>query len=112
MFQGKDYADNKRSVSSEEFIVDASPPVDGIILLDGLDRNRGYIQRSTMRIRLERFYDRHSGIGHYSVGVGSRPDMANVVPLFNYQTNQIDISLEEAGVADGHLYYLIVQVIM
>ena len=108
--QGKDYANNERSVSSEEFVVDSSPPVDGVILFDGIDVGTGYITGSTIRLRLERFYDHHSGIDHYNVGVGSSPDMADVVQLSSYQSNQIDISQKPSDIIDGHTYYVIVQV--
>jgi len=109
--QGKDYANNERFVTSEEFVVDSSPPVDGMILFDGLDRETNFIIGLTIRLRLERFYDHQSGIDHYHVGVGSSPDMADLVPLLNYQSNIIDISLASTGIVDGHTYYVIVQVI-
>jgi len=112
LLQGKDYANNKRSVTSEEFIVDSSPPVDGIILFDGLDRATHYIQDTTIRLRLERFYDNHSGIAHYKVGVGSTPDMADVILLFSHQSNLIDILLASTRIVDGYTYFVIVQVIM
>ena len=108
---GKDYANNERSVTSEEFVVDSSPPATGVVLFDGRDSVTNYITGSTLRLRLERFYDHHSGIDHYNVGVGSSPDMADVVLLLNYQSNLIDISLALTGVVDGHKYYIIVQVI-
>jgi len=98
-------------VSSEEFVFDTSTPVDGVILLDGKDVETNYIRSSTIRLRLKRFYDHHSGIFHYNVGIGSSPDMADVVQLLIYQSNQIDISLDQAGIVDGHTYYVIVQVI-
>jgi len=97
-------------VSSEEFVVDTSPPIDGIVLFDGLDRETNYITSSMLRLRLERFYDHHSGIDQYNVGVGSSPDMADVVPIFNYQSDLLDISLALTGIVDGHTYYVIVQV--
>jgi len=97
-------------VSSEEFVVDSSPPFDGVILLDGIDVGSGYITGSTIRLRLERFYDHHSGIDHYNVGVGTSPDMADVVQLSSYQSNQIDIVLMAPDIIDGHTYYVIVQV--
>ena len=97
-------------MSSEEFVVDSSPPLDGVILFDGIDVGTGYITGSTIRLRLERFYDHHSGIDHYNVGVGSSPDMADVVQLSSYQSNQIDIILKASDIIDGHTYYVIVQV--
>jgi len=79
-------------------------------MFDGLEGETKYIPDSTIRLRLERFYDQHSGIDHYKVGVGSSPDTVDVVPLFNYKSNLIDILLPSTGIVDGHTYYVIVQV--
>lgn len=98
-------------MSSEEFVVDSSPPFDGVILLNDKDMETNYIQSSTIRLRLERFHDHHSGIDHYNVGIGSNPDMANVVQLFSHYSNQIDIPLKPFDIIDGYMYYVIVQVI-
>jgi len=110
MVPAKDYADNERVVSSEGFVIDSSPPVSGQIVINGILRSSYFVHNSFISLRLEDFYDHHSGIGHYNVGIGSRVDVTDVLQFQKYLTNKIEIVLFETNIIDGHYYYFIVQV--
>jgi len=105
-----DYAGNVRTVSSEELIVDSSPPMNGIILINDAVKGTYLLPSSTMRLRLQKFYDHHSGIDHFNVGIGSTSDTADVLQFDKYTSHLIDVSLEKADIVDGHTYFVTVQV--
>jgi len=64
-----DYAGNVRTVSSDEIIVDSSPPMNGIITMSDTVKGTYFLPSSTMRLRLHKFYDPQSGIDHFYVGI-------------------------------------------
>jgi len=111
LLSAKDYAGNERVVTSEEFIVDSSPPVNGFISLGDISKETNFIHSSSLSLHLQQFYDHHSGIGHFKIGVGSRSEIADVLQFSKYETNHIDITIDHAGIMDGHTYFVIVQVL-
>ena len=104
LFKAFDYAGNAGIVYSDELIVDSSPPVDGNIVLDD------YVRSSTLRLHMRQFYDHQSGIGLYRVGIGSRPDVTDILQLHIHSSNDVEISLDSSQVIDGHTYFVIAQV--
>ena len=104
-----DQAGLNKSISSEQLIVDTTPPFSGHIRCSSLTASK-WFGGNVLNIHLTDFYDDESGIDFYSISVGSHYHTADVLQQTTYRQDLIDINLDDAHMTDGHTYYLGVKV--
>ena len=100
-----DYAGLQTRVTSEEIVVDITPPVPGQIVIDSLSSTR-WISGDVLRVLLMDFLDKESGIDYFAVFVGSFNYRMDIVAETTYRDDVIEINLQDTNMMDGHVYYL------
>ncbi|XP_052789886.1 uncharacterized protein LOC128224179 [Mya arenaria] len=105
---GSDHFEHSSVAVSTVFVTDTSPPKEGII---HFDQQHAYYSSDTINIRLVGFYDDHSGISYYNVGIGSSGIMVDTLSMAKYYSDILDIDLRELNILDGHEYFILVQAI-
>ena len=105
IFSATDYAGLQTRVTSEEIVVDITPPVPGQIVIDSLSSTR-WISGDVLRVLLMDFLDKESGIDYFAVFVGSFNYRMDIVAETTYRDDVIEINLQDTNMMDGHVYYL------
>lgn len=100
-----DHAGLETRVSSNELIVDTTPPVLGRIELETASTTR-WIEGDILSFQLLDFTDEESGIDKYVTFVGSSRYATDILAETETVNKLTEISLEGTDVSDGHFYYL------
>ena len=102
----RDQAGLETSVCTDEFMIDTTPPSTGTIELDTFVMSN-WVKDSIFSVSLGEFIDDESStIDKYITFLGSSWFRADIIQEREYDRNVVEINLEEAGVIDGHTYYL------
>ena len=104
-FAAEDHAGLKTSVSTDEFMVDSTPPTAGKIELNTIAVSN-WVKDSIFDVTLLGFTDSESTIDKYIVFLGSSRFRADVIAEREYDNNIVEINLEDTSVSDGHTYFL------
>ena len=101
----RDQAGLETSVCTDEFMIDTTPPSTGTVELDTFVRSN-WVKDSIFCVSLGEFIDDESTIDKYITFLGSSWFRADIIQEREYDSNEVEINLEEATVIDGHIYYL------
>ncbi|KAL4219902.1 hypothetical protein ACF0H5_020314 [Mactra antiquata] len=92
--------------SATVVIKDSSPPVPGVLVINGRKQGDVIITKSRCKIDLMGVNDPHSGIDYFEISVGSSQGLADVMRKKYFDTNlEIDMNGE---LHDGHDYFVTV----
>lgn len=112
-FPGTNYAGLTAISSSEEIMVDVSPPRQGEIVVNTNHYPRIEVPVITSRhlsIYLTGFVDEQSGISYFQVGIGTHELVDDLMPMTDYIEESIKFSLNEEQLVDGYGYYILATV--
>ena len=104
-----DHVRLSKSISSEQLIVDTTPPTLGHISSTSLTALK-WLAENHLRVHVTNFIDDESGIDYYVATIGSSRQYADVIPETTYRNDLMEIDLEDAPLLDGHTYYLGIKV--
>lgn len=108
LISAKDQAGLNRTVTSNQLIVDTSPPVTGQIVIDDLGQT-AWVSSNIVRARLLSFEDFESGIDYFMANIGSSGFDDNVFEATKFYNDKLEFVMKE-DVVDGHTYFLRVKV--
>ena len=100
-----DHAGLETRATSEELVVDLTPPTVGRIVVDSLMLTR-WISDDMLRVVLMDFSDEESGMDYFTIFVGSSSYSMDIVSETRYTDNLIEINLQNTDMMDGHVYHI------
>ena len=108
-FAATDHAGLSTRVSSEELVVDYTPPNVGFISSDMLMSSE-WISGGLLSLQLLDFNDDESGLDYFMVHIGSAPYKTDILTETIFKSDIIDLDLLSMSVLDGYVYYVGVKV--
>ncbi|KAH3708882.1 hypothetical protein DPMN_068341 [Dreissena polymorpha] len=100
-----DYSGLSSSSTSEEFIIDRSPPSVGKVVIERDDRPVVYVASERFAASVRGFQDNQSGIKNFEFSIGSKSDIEDFAQHIVYQNDFVNI--DGTGLfIDGHQYFL------
>ena len=100
-----DHAGLSTRVSSEELVVDYTPPNVGRISSDMLKMSE-WISGDLLSLQLLDFADDESGLDYFMVHVGSAPYRTDILTETMFKSDIFEIDLHNMPVLDGYVYYV------
>ena len=108
-YEAYDHAGMSNSKTTDELIVDVTPPFVGEIAFSDVVRNNRYVS-SDFTVHLNGFYDDESGIAYFELVFGKQLGVADVQKAKKYNTDKIEVCLKDISALDGSTYYIMAKV--
>ena len=104
-----DHAGMSTTKSTEELVVDTTPPMVGELRLNDDVAYSSYVS-SDFTLELHGFHDDESGIEYFELAFRNQPGVANIRKGTRYTTDNIYVSLNDISASDGFTYHMMVKV--
>ncbi|XP_052224209.1 uncharacterized protein LOC127839858 [Dreissena polymorpha] len=91
--------------TSEEVIIDRSPPSVGRVIIERDDRPIVYVTSDLFNAIVHGFEDVHSGIKNFEISIGSKSDIEDIAQNIVFQNHAVNIDGTSLFI-DGHVYFL------
>ncbi|XP_052788806.1 uncharacterized protein LOC128223569 [Mya arenaria] len=100
-----DFAGHETKVSSDEVLVDTTPPFVGDIHIQSNLYSPRYFSSHILSVRLSNFMDHESGIDFFEVCIGTYVNLCDTVESKQESVDVIEIAMENA-LRDGSTYFI------